>query len=158
MHWLCSVVAAIWSSGRRVWTYGHAKTRSIFASGAALFSDGYANAVIGPVGTILRGYIYPDYFATETGLTYSSLISSMAFAGIIIGQLSMSCISHLPSPTTRLPGTKSGAAQRAVLTAGCSLRGCAMASETYIARSLIAQALAGYPTRLAASLACSCAP
>ena len=100
MHWLCSIVNAIWFS---VVGYGHAKTRSIFASGAALFSDGYANAVIGPVGTILRGYIYPEYFATETGLTYSSLISSMAFAGIIIGQLSMSGISHVPQPTTRMP-------------------------------------------------------
>lgn len=46
--------------------------------------DRYANAAIGPVNAILKGYIYPDAFeGTQNG----ALISSMAFAGIIIGQL-----------------------------------------------------------------------
>lgn len=44
----------------------------------------YANAAIGPVNAILKGYIYPEAFeGTQNG----ALISSMAFAGIIIGQL-----------------------------------------------------------------------
>jgi hypothetical protein len=52
------------------------------------FADGrYANAAIGPVNAILKGYIYPDAFV---GTQNGALISSMAFAGIIIGQLSMS--------------------------------------------------------------------
>lgn len=47
----------------------------------------YANASIGPVNTILQNYIYPDAFeGTQNG----ALISSMAFAGTIIGQLSTS--------------------------------------------------------------------
>jgi hypothetical protein len=51
-------------------------------------SDGrYANAAIGPVNAILKGYIYPDAFKGAKGTQNSSLISSMAFAGIIIGQL-----------------------------------------------------------------------
>lgn len=67
--------------------------RSIFASGAALFSDGYANAAIGPAGHIFKTRIYPDHFAGPNGSRDSSLISSMAFAGIIVGQLSFGYIS-----------------------------------------------------------------
>jgi hypothetical protein len=44
----------------------------------------YANAAIGPVNAILKGYIYPEAFV---GTQNGALISSMAFAGIIIGQL-----------------------------------------------------------------------
>jgi len=54
----------------------------------------YANAAIGPVNAILKGYIYPDAFMGPRGKTNGSLISSMAFAGIIIGQL---CTSFSPS-------------------------------------------------------------
>jgi hypothetical protein len=58
-------------------------------------ADGrYANAAIGPVNAILKGYIYPDAFKGAKGTQNSSLISSMAFAGIIIGQL---CTSPLAS-------------------------------------------------------------
>jgi len=56
-------------------------------------ADGrYANAAIGPVNAILKGYIYPDAFKGAKGTQNSSLISSMAFAGIIIGQLCTSSI------------------------------------------------------------------
>jgi len=67
------------------------KKGTIFASGAALFSDGYANAAIGPAGTIIKSYIYPEKF--PKGNQNGPLISSMAFAGIIIGQLSFGYIS-----------------------------------------------------------------
>ncbi|EIW73646.1 hypothetical protein TREMEDRAFT_42464 [Tremella mesenterica DSM 1558] len=70
---------------------GLSKIGTIFASGAALFSDGYANASIGPVLHIIRTYIYPDSF--KSGSQNASLVSSMAFAGIIIGQLSFGWIS-----------------------------------------------------------------
>ncbi|KAK4687773.1 hypothetical protein P7C73_g2347, partial [Tremellales sp. Uapishka_1] len=70
---------------------GLGKVGTIFASGSALFSDGYANASIGPVNTILKGYIYKDTFLTHT--QDSSLISAMAFAGIIVGQLTFGWIS-----------------------------------------------------------------
>jgi hypothetical protein len=61
-------------------------------------NDRYANAAIGPVNAILKGYIYPDAFKGAKGTQNSSLISSMAFAGIIIGQLctspSRSCLMY----------------------------------------------------------------
>lgn len=48
----------------------------------------YANAAIGPVGTIIKTYIYPEVFVGKKGKTNSSLLSSMSFAGIVVGQLS----------------------------------------------------------------------
>ena len=44
----------------------------------------YANAVIGPVSTILETYLFPEVFATGQ---YKALLNSMSFAGIIVGQL-----------------------------------------------------------------------
>ncbi|ORY31398.1 phospholipid transporter [Naematelia encephala] len=70
---------------------GLSKVGTIFASGASLFSDGYANAAIGPAGSIIKTYIYPDKFLK--GSQNGSLLSSMAFAGIIVGQLSFGYIS-----------------------------------------------------------------
>lgn len=55
----------------------------VFACGAGLFSDGYVNNVIGSVSTVLS-YQY------DTAYTQSSAIknvSSIAFAGTIVGQL-----------------------------------------------------------------------
>ncbi|GFZ45318.1 Probable metabolite transport protein [Saitozyma sp. JCM 24511] len=70
---------------------GLGKIGTIFASGSALFSDGYANAAIGPAETILKTYIYPEAFAAPS--QNSSLVSSMGFAGMVLGQLSFGYVS-----------------------------------------------------------------
>lgn len=44
-----------------------------------MFSDGYANAVISPVNTIL-GMLYPTWLDTKTTQN-KSLLSAMGFAG-----------------------------------------------------------------------------
>ncbi|KAF9046891.1 MFS Git1p-related glycerophosphoinositol and glycerophosphocholine permease [Hymenopellis radicata] len=54
----------------------------IFACGTALFSDGYANGVIGSVKTIL-GRVYPDDLTDS----FSSTLSSTTFAGTVVGML-----------------------------------------------------------------------
>ncbi|MCJ1245391.1 hypothetical protein MMC30_002595 [Trapelia coarctata] len=53
------------------------------ACGAGLFSDGYLNGVIGSVNTIL-GIIYPTEYASSPA---RSNVSSIAFAGTVVGQL-----------------------------------------------------------------------
>ncbi|KAG1747157.1 major facilitator superfamily domain-containing protein [Suillus paluster] len=60
----------------------------IFACGTALFSDGYANNVIGAVNTLLKR-IY------TTGITtnYSTTLSSVAFAGTVVGMLTFGYLS-----------------------------------------------------------------
>ncbi|KAF8544561.1 major facilitator superfamily domain-containing protein [Trichophaea hybrida] len=55
----------------------------IFACGAGLYSDGYLNGVIGQVGAMLAK-IYP---AEYKGSRAQSNVSSIAFAGTVIGQL-----------------------------------------------------------------------
>ncbi|CED82334.1 Inorganic phosphate transporter [Phaffia rhodozyma] len=70
-------------------TLGLGKYGLIFACGSALFSDGYVNAVIGPVNTIL-GVLYAEEMANTN---YSQLLSSMAFAGTVIGMLVFGVIS-----------------------------------------------------------------
>lgn len=55
----------------------------IFACGTALFSDGYVNANSGPTNTILRRIYGTDVYTSH----YSSLYSSMAFAGTLLGML-----------------------------------------------------------------------
>jgi len=62
----------------------------IFACGTALFSDGYANGIIGSVNTILHR-IYPDTFANDSN--YGTVLSSLAFAGTIVGMLSFGWLS-----------------------------------------------------------------
>ncbi|KAL1411325.1 glycerophosphoinositol permease [Vanrija albida] len=66
-------------------------TATIFAAGAALFSDGYANAVISPVNEVL-GRLYPDWM-DPTKTENRSLLSSMGFAGMVIGMISFGFIS-----------------------------------------------------------------
>ncbi|KAM6504461.1 Major facilitator superfamily domain containing protein [Amanita muscaria] len=56
----------------------------IFACGTALFSDGYANGVIGVVNTILGRVYGPDAL---TNHQYKQVINSMGFAGMVIGML-----------------------------------------------------------------------
>lgn len=53
------------------------------ACGAGLFSDGYLQAVIGPVNTILSK-LYPDTYANSSA---AQNVSSIAFAGTVLGQL-----------------------------------------------------------------------
>ncbi|KAK3671212.1 glycerophosphoinositol permease [Recurvomyces mirabilis] len=55
----------------------------VVACGAGLFSDGYLQAVIGPVNTILST-IYPVQYA---GSSAAQNVSSIAFAGTVVGQL-----------------------------------------------------------------------
>jgi len=56
----------------------------IFACGTALFSDGYANGVIGPVNTILRKVYGADAVNAHH---YSNTINSTVFAGTVLGML-----------------------------------------------------------------------
>lgn len=53
------------------------------ACGAGLFSDGYLQAVIGPVNTILS-QLYPTKYAASSA---AQNVSSIAFAGTVLGQL-----------------------------------------------------------------------
>jgi len=62
----------------------------IFACGTALFSDGYANGVIGSVNTLLRR-IYGT--AAVDAHNYSTTLSSLAFAGTIVGMLTFGYLS-----------------------------------------------------------------
>lgn len=53
------------------------------ACGAGLFSDGYLQSVIGPVGSALA-LAYPDAWA---GSSARQNVSSIAFVGTVVGQL-----------------------------------------------------------------------
>lgn len=59
-----------------------------FTSGAGLFSDGYVNASIGSVNTILK-IIYGDEYSNSNA---TSNVSSIAFVGTVVGQLSFGYI------------------------------------------------------------------
>ncbi|KAG1896505.1 major facilitator superfamily domain-containing protein [Suillus fuscotomentosus] len=63
----------------------------IFACGTALFSDGYANNVIGAVNTLLERI----YGTGSGGITtnYSTTLSSVAFAGTVVGMLTFGYLS-----------------------------------------------------------------
>ncbi|KAJ8589545.1 MFS general substrate transporter [Rhizopogon salebrosus TDB-379] len=61
----------------------------IFACGTALFSDGYANNVIGSVKTLLTRIYGTDIITTNYGTT----ISSVAFAGTVVGMLTFGYLS-----------------------------------------------------------------
>lgn len=60
-----------------------------FVSGAGLFSDGYVNASIGSVNTILK-IIYGKRYSESRA---TSNVSAIAFVGIVVGQLSFGYIS-----------------------------------------------------------------
>ncbi|KAI0155301.1 MFS general substrate transporter [Xylariaceae sp. FL1272] len=55
----------------------------VLACGAGLFSDGYVNNVIGSVGTTLS-YQYGDLYSNSNA---ASVVSAIAFAGTVVGQL-----------------------------------------------------------------------
>ncbi|ORZ34872.1 major facilitator superfamily domain-containing protein [Catenaria anguillulae PL171] len=65
---------------------------AVLACGAGLFSDGYVNAVAGPVNTILKSYLYKDVPATDKK-DLSSMFSSFAFLGTIVGMLTFGYLS-----------------------------------------------------------------
>lgn len=60
-----------------------------FTSGAGLFSDGYVNASIGTVSTLLST-LYPKEYANSNAI---SNVASIAFVGIVLGQLSFGYVS-----------------------------------------------------------------
>ncbi|KAF9237651.1 major facilitator superfamily domain-containing protein [Melanogaster broomeanus] len=62
----------------------------IFACGTALFSDGYANNVIGMVNTLLKRIYGADAI---DGHNYSTALTSVTFAGTIVGMLIFGWIS-----------------------------------------------------------------
>ncbi|KAF9048617.1 glycerophosphodiester transporter [Panaeolus papilionaceus] len=62
----------------------------IFACGTALFSDGYANGVIGNVNTVLRRVYGADALAAHN---YGTTLSSLGFAGTVVGMLSFGYLS-----------------------------------------------------------------
>lgn len=59
------------------------KFGTIVACGAALFSDGYVNSSVGMVNTILKKLYKPVYKQNN----FSELVSSIAFAGTVLGML-----------------------------------------------------------------------
>lgn len=67
-----------------------------FTSGAGLFSDGYVNASIGTVSTIL-GILYPTQYADSNVI---SNVSAIAFAGTVVGMLVFGYISDRISRKT----------------------------------------------------------
>ncbi|ESK95870.1 mfs git1p-related glycerophosphoinositol and glycerophosphocholine permease [Moniliophthora roreri MCA 2997] len=56
----------------------------IFACGTALFSDGYANGVISAVNVLLRRVYGDDAIENHN---YITIVSSLAFAGTVVGML-----------------------------------------------------------------------
>ncbi|THH08367.1 hypothetical protein EW146_g9014 [Bondarzewia mesenterica] len=60
------------------------KVSLIFAAGTALFSDGYANGVIGSVNTLLIRIYGKEALGAHN---YSKTLSSVAFAGTFVGML-----------------------------------------------------------------------
>jgi MFS family permease len=61
----------------------------IFACGTALFSDGYANNIIGSVNTLLKRIYGADAFPKN----YSTTLTSIVFAGTIVGMLTFGWLS-----------------------------------------------------------------
>ncbi|KAH9838230.1 major facilitator superfamily domain-containing protein [Rhodofomes roseus] len=62
---------------------GLSQVSLIFACGTALFSDGYANNIIGSVNTLLKRI----YGTSEVDTRYSNTLTSVAFAGTVVGML-----------------------------------------------------------------------
>jgi MFS family permease len=69
---------------------GLSRVSLIFACGTALFSDGYSNNVIGMVNTILTTIYGADALAANN---YSSTLSSVGFAGMLVGMLTFGWLS-----------------------------------------------------------------
>jgi len=69
---------------------GLSRVSLIFACGTALFADGYSNNVIGVVVTLLNEKFGKENVAAHN---FSNILSSLAFVGIVVGQLSFGYIS-----------------------------------------------------------------
>ncbi|KAL1960327.1 hypothetical protein VTO42DRAFT_8287 [Malbranchea cinnamomea] len=67
------------STGKSRWE----RSWPVIACGAGLFSDGYLNNIIGSVNTVLK-ILYPTTYATSPAMKN---VSSIAFAGTVVGQL-----------------------------------------------------------------------
>ena len=63
----------------------------VIACGSGLFSDGFSQSVIGPVNTILKQLYKVEYTASRA----QQNVSSIAFAGTVLGQL----VSHFSYPS-----------------------------------------------------------
>ncbi|KAI5922856.1 major facilitator superfamily domain-containing protein [Camillea tinctor] len=70
----------------------------VLACGAGLFSDGYVNNVIGSVSTTLRY----EYGTVYTGSHAYGIVSAIAFAGTVVGQLVFGVLSDRWSRTGSL--------------------------------------------------------
>ncbi|KAF8501272.1 metabolite transporter [Gautieria morchelliformis] len=68
---------------------GLSKVSLIFACGTALFSDGYANNVIGTVVTLLKR----KYGTNVITKNQSTVLSSLTFAGTVVGMLTFGYLS-----------------------------------------------------------------
>ncbi|EJT96491.1 hypothetical protein DACRYDRAFT_112711, partial [Dacryopinax primogenitus] len=69
---------------------GMSQVSLIFACGTALFSDGYANGVVGAVNLLLMT-VYPDYF-NLTNSNFTKVLNSLIFAGTVLGMLTFGII------------------------------------------------------------------
>lgn len=69
---------------------GLSQVSLIFACGTALFSDGYANGIIGSVNTLLKRTYGADEVSKHN---YSNIVNSTAFAGTIVGMLTFGYLS-----------------------------------------------------------------
>jgi len=69
---------------------GLSRVSLIFACGTALFSDGYSNNVIGMVNTIFTTIYGADALKANN---YSSTLTSITFAGTLVGMLTFGWIS-----------------------------------------------------------------
>ena len=63
------------------------RTWPVLACGAGLFSDGYLNGVIGSVNTMLRTIYKDEYVKSDA----QNNVTSIAFAGTVLGQLVFGC-------------------------------------------------------------------
>jgi len=72
-----------------MFTKGLSSVSLIFACGTALFSDGYANGIIGSVNTLLERIYGTDAFPQN----YSTTLTSIGFAGTVLGMLTFGYLS-----------------------------------------------------------------
>ncbi|KAF7312065.1 MFS Git1p-related glycerophosphoinositol [Mycena indigotica] len=99
----------------------------IFACGTALFSDGYANGVIGSVNTLLKR----TYGTAAFPSNYSTTLSSVVFVGTVLGMVSFGWISDKI-------GRKSGMMSAAAIVAFFTLLSAASSGANHSVHGLLA--------------------
>jgi len=108
---------------------GLSRVSLIFACGTALFSDGYANNVIGIVVTLLE----QKYTAAKVDAhDFATILRSLTFAGTVVGQLSFGYISDRV-------GRKFGMMSAIAIVAVCSLLSATIKGVNGSLTSLLAQ-------------------